>query len=429
MEAESSLTQSALTFGDVTNNNIHNNNNIDDDDDNDERHLPPSWQRGRVRNHHPHHPHYPQACHACFGTVAVVWHVVVGGCALLYAVVWQRHVQQQPLLPEDVAWMERSITILWMVAGVEGWRALLWMVGLRSKRRADHYNNEEEEEEDCPATLNRCVLWLASLVAAVSAMIHLVLALIVLFGQGSIHAFVTNHHVSCENHDENHPAATLPALACPIVLSLLQNHLNILWWIFLGNSVWDCVQWQWIIQWHRQALLQPLYGVLEEHPEVRPTVVHRRSWQQSITRHRTTTPRIRPWWWKSRQEEEAAVANRDDMFETTTPTTLTESLLDQYNQHPPGVPSWVTSSSSSVMRQHPDPERLESSTIWRLFGIHRASRRPSRMNDDDDNNDNDDDDDDAAEFESVREEWASRSSEDPLWWSRDHAVTTTTTTP
>jgi hypothetical protein len=99
-------------------------------------------------------------------------------------------------------------------------------------------------------------------------------------------------------------------------------------------------------------------------------------------------PRIRrarnPWWWSRRHEN---IISNDD---------LADPLME---------PTWVTSNNRSYQMDY--GEGISASFWSRMFG----SRSPGH--------DENVRDGGSVDFASVQEEWASKSEEDPFWWSRD----------
>ena len=94
----------------------------------------------------------------------------------------------------------------------------------------------------------------------------------------------------------------------------------------------------------------------------------------------------KPWWWSSRR-------NADNR-----PEELADPLLG---------PSWATANNRSYQMDHGfDSEPIPS--MWtRMFGGSRVRDNSNAR------------DDASVDFASVQEDWASRTEEDPLWWTRD----------
>ena len=94
----------------------------------------------------------------------------------------------------------------------------------------------------------------------------------------------------------------------------------------------------------------------------------------------------KPWWWSARRGAESH------------PEELVDPLLG---------PTWATANNRSYQMDH----GLDSGSIpsiWsRIFGGTRARNNSSAR------------DDGSVDFASVQEDWASRTEEDPLWWTRD----------
>jgi hypothetical protein len=143
---------------------------------------------------------------------------------------------------------------------------------------------------------------------------------------------------------------------------LPQLSYNLLWGLLVILSLAECVRWQ-LLQWEYQRVLASLD---EDEP--------RNSSFGSSPFSRVH----RPWWWR-----------RDD-------SEMTQSLLDDIG------PSWV---SPSLRRNRRREE--ERSTGWTWLGFRRRHRERDLR------------DSGSVDFESVQEEWASRTEEDPFWWSRE----------
>jgi len=95
---------------------------------------------------------------------------------------------------------------------------------------------------------------------------------------------------------------------------------------------------------------------------------------QSFQRRRSS-----PWWWNS----------RDNSRDNPRDTSLESPLLN-------GQPNWTNPSRCS---------QSSSSTRWWPFAQRRQATNPR--------------DDSSVDYASLNEDWASRSQEDPLWWSRE----------
>ena len=101
----------------------------------------------------------------------------------------------------------------------------------------------------------------------------------------------------------------------------------------------------------------------------------------------------RPWWW--RHSKRRIHDNDDD---------LGDPLLS------PSLPHWASEHQNQSYVMHhgmTTPEQDES--FWsrlRRMGPPQSSSTTPR-------------DDGSVDFASVQEEWASRSEQDPLWWSRE----------
>mmetsp|Transcript_31929 Transcript_31929/g.47126 ORF Transcript_31929/g.47126 Transcript_31929/m.47126 type:complete len:315 (+) Transcript_31929:68-1012(+) len=99
-----------------------------------------------------------------------------------------------------------------------------------------------------------------------------------------------------------------------------------------------------------------------------------------------TSRNRKPWWWKPHHTSNNQTGE------------LREPLLE---------PNWTVSNNHSYQMDEGLDHGNNSSTIWSsIFGRRGRNNRNPR-------------DDGSVDFASVQEEWASRSEQDPLWWSRE----------
>lgn len=157
----------------------------------------------------------------------------------------------------------------------------------------------------------------------------------------------------------------LPKFANAIRLFLFKQYKS-LWIILLGMAIWECVRWQ----------LFDCYQIMKN---------RRDGDDNSNSRGRTPQSRStrgsRPWWWSSTPQNE-----------------LSEPLLS------PGVPRWV---SGGRNQSYEEDAGLTTPQRRRWFSLFRSTAQEEVG------------DDGSVDFASVQEEWASRTEEDPLWWSRE----------
>lgn len=94
----------------------------------------------------------------------------------------------------------------------------------------------------------------------------------------------------------------------------------------------------------------------------------------------------KPWWWKPQRSSNNRTGD------------MREPLLE---------PNWALSNNQSYQMDEGLDNENNANTIWSsIFGRQGRNNRNPR-------------DDGSVDFASVQEEWASRSEQDPLWWSRE----------
>jgi len=141
-----------------------------------------------------------------------------------------------------------------------------------------------------------------------------------------------------------------------------------IWFVLLTWSILECARWQLFQSYRRQ-------------------LIRRDDSETEITTPRRTA---RPWWWSL----------------TPRRVSLSDPLLDD------DIPQWV-SDGRQAYHQHSgvSPQRRRrrrqqndhGGRSWLFFWQKADNGR----------------DDGSVDFASVQEEWASRSEEDPLWWTRE----------
>ena len=191
--------------------------------------------------------------------------------------------------------------------------------------------------------------------------------------------------------EEDHSSCLLfPPSWCQRYMSQSQFAL-----VLLAASVYEGIRYLWIRQW-----------VWEESTRLRDDVtVNSSNEHEASASASASTIRRRlsiPWWWNPTSSRRLYNHNNTDSYN--------EPLL-----HSSGAPHWSNTGSRGY---HMDagvgsPVRQGRTTWWPSFflgggGEHRRSSQddPTR-------------DDASVEYASLNEDWASRSQEDPFWWTRE----------
>jgi hypothetical protein len=168
-----------------------------------------------------------------------------------------------------------------------------------------------------------------------------------------------------------------------------------LWSLWLVVAAWECLRW---------ALLskrQDRHDEQEQEEQEDPT---RADYSYSYDSH----ARRRPWWWKGMTTNANANANANHQFHSQRDS-LDTPLIDEgggphsnnsRHRHP-----WASSNSRNFSMDH---------------GIHNSPRQKSwwpfsSSRQEDDNASVD-------EYASINEDWASKSEEDPFWWTKEQGT-------
>ena len=154
------------------------------------------------------------------------------------------------------------------------------------------------------------------------------------------------------------------------IVGFIENHVHFIWAALLVCSFIEAVRWLTLVNYHAFML---------EEDELSIQLI-----PQSLRRNR------KPWWWSSRRNVNR---ERDD---------LADPLLG---------PSWATSNHRSYQMDHGLDSDANTSMWSRIFG-RSVNGIGGNIRDDA-----------SVDFASVQEDWASRSEEDPLWWTRDEGDT------
>lgn len=170
------------------------------------------------------------------------------------------------------------------------------------------------------------------------------------------------------------------------VILFLQQHHHAIWVIFLSTACMEAIRWYtlpilqvWLVQ------LDTSFGS----PDVQVLYTPGGSAQK-------------PWWWHGPHH-----GNRHSSSDGLQDALLQNDIEDPQQQQQQQQPHWVHDNHSRSYSLHDavtSPNKQSHSSFWsRWFPRNDAS----------------DDDDSQVDFLSVQEEWASKSQEDPFWWSRE----------
>jgi len=148
------------------------------------------------------------------------------------------------------------------------------------------------------------------------------------------------------------------------LILFLTNNINFIWISILVLCGLEVIRWISLLN-YREYLL--------EHDELSVQLL-----PQTLIRNR------KPWWWK-RQNTVRDQAND-----------LNDPLLG---------PSWTASNSQSYQMDEGLDQANKGNSLWSKLFEKRGGSNPR--------------DDTSVGFASVQEDWASKSEEDPLWWTRE----------
>lgn len=145
-------------------------------------------------------------------------------------------------------------------------------------------------------------------------------------------------------------------------ITFIENHVHFIWVTLLVGCVIEAIRSISLVSYRTYLLDQDELSL-----QLLP---------QSSRRNR------KPWWWSRRPADNH-------------PEELVDPLLD---------PRWATANNRSYEMDH----GLDSGTIPSMWSRVFGARNKSNVRDDA-----------SVDFASVQEDWASRTEEDPLWWTRD----------
>jgi hypothetical protein len=178
----------------------------------------------------------------------------------------------------------------------------------------------------------------------------------------ALHYWAMNSHDAIQQYLEKYHNLLLPQFVVHTVL----RHLQLLWIVLLVLFVMECCRWQ-LFQSYQRQQHQRCYDSTGDEDAPRRNRNYRR-------------------WWSTTREEDAD--NNND---------LNEPFL--------ATDDWDRFSNSS------------RGGWWSFFQRRRHRTTNNYSDDDDDNLRNNDED--ARLFANIQQEWAIRTEEDPIWWSRD----------
>jgi hypothetical protein len=167
----------------------------------------------------------------------------------------------------------------------------------------------------------------------------------------------------------------------PWMVKFLGMHENTIWATFLGLSLWECIRWALVNHYLQQEREQEDHQALLAQGTAAPNT------------SMTSNAQRRPWWW-----------NKNDSNQGTS---ISEPLLDNSNN-----PNWTHTGAGDYHMDDGVGEPTLRRSVWWPWS--RNLR-----------------DDASVDYASLNEDWASRSEEDPLWWTKEdgeQGTTTTTTT-
>jgi hypothetical protein len=235
----------------------------------------------------------------------------------------------------------------------------------------------------------RCGLLVGAYLAPVLSLGYVtVFSFVAAAGRGAVSRYLHAHHT----------VLYLPVTWTRLATSTPHRFHGLLT-VLLVLAVTECIQWRVYLEYRRYLLQR---DVLElEHPPAIAT-------PDSSTRRRHAN---RPWWWQSPGGDH------------TQDETLTRNLLSEENDDDnadglandpsSGQPRWALPSpfSQGRRRRRNSNNSGNNSRWWGFQWKHHDSIDGHDVRDDG-----------SVDFAEVQEEWASRTEEDPFWWSRpeDH---------
>jgi hypothetical protein len=224
---------------------------------------------------------------------------------------------------------------------------------------------------------SRCGLLVSAYIAPILSLVYVtIFGIVAAAGRGAVVKYLHQYHLS--------RLLTKICMSTPAQFHGLLTVLVVL-------AITECIQWQVYQEYRRYLLRKDAFELL--HP---PAAAANTS---------STTRRRQPWWWQSSN-------NEDD---TLTRHLLADETGDGVNDDNQadvsfsGQPRWAL--SSPFRRRHTDSNNNKS----RWWGF--QWKHPDSID-----GGHDVRDDGSVDFAEVQEEWASRTEEDPFWWSRpeDH---------
>jgi hypothetical protein len=233
---------------------------------------------------------------------------------------------------------------------------------------------------DHMAVCGRCGLLVSAYIAPILSIVYVTtFSVVAAAGRGAVVKYLHQYH--------------LTRLLTKICLSTPAQFHGLLI-VLLVLAVTECIQWQVYQEYRRYLLRKDAFELL--HPPPPTTARH-------------PDRRRRPWWWESSGED--ASLTRHLLVDDTGEANLDGQATDPAS----GQPHWTLSSPFRQGRRRHSNTDSSSNNSSRWWGF--QWRHPDSID-----GGHDVRDDGSVDFAEVQEEWASRTEEDPFWWSRpeDH---------
>jgi len=240
---------------------------------------------------------------------------------------------------------------------------------------------------------NRCGVHYSALTSAVLSIYYLVLALVVvLIDHAKVLNFIDHTIWALERGKDREQSDT----AATIWIS--HQHYYVVWSALLFLAVWECTRYH-VFRFHHQRLLRS-----------DTTILLNDSREGEGQRGR------KPWWWQASHKGHGHHYDfsNDD---------LRQELLERHTNDATGLPDWVTEGRRDYHQDSglsPNRGQIESQRPrWLPSWLSPSPRRTGRRGENISAVMDIRDETNSVDFASVQEEWASRTEEDPFWWSRE----------
>jgi hypothetical protein len=268
----------------------------------------------------------------------------------------------------------QALPLLHLADAVFGILVLVYAIYLQHKSQGDSRPDKHDNVEQvvswtasavlvlrslCGLTATQCGLWMSGTLSSLLGVTEFVLSMttLAMTKRGTLERYLVNHDP---------------------LLYILHKYPQAIWSVFLGCAV---------LEWIRWALIQHvvLAARLASDPNANLTALHGASPGGALGSNNQSAfyHQRRPWWWNSKDHN----AN------------LSESLLERGSG---GDPHHWTSPGAQGYHIS-DGVAGGGSSIFRWPWSSPINAR----------------DDASVDYASLNEDWASRSQEDPLWWTKD----------